>query len=54
LAIDAGEDGMTTMTETTVTTQVYALYIKATPESIWDALTKSEWAEKYGYRARID
>ena len=26
---------MTTMTETSVTTQVYRVYIKATPEAIW-------------------
>jgi uncharacterized protein YndB with AHSA1/START domain len=37
-----------------VTTQVYQLYVKATPEAIWDAFTTSEWTEKYGYRARVD
>jgi uncharacterized protein YndB with AHSA1/START domain len=45
---------MTTMTETSVATQVYQVYIKATPEAIWDAITKSEWTEKYGYRGRVD
>ena len=45
-----GGDGMTTMTETSVTTQVYRVYIKATPEAIWDAITKPEWTERYGYR----
>jgi uncharacterized protein YndB with AHSA1/START domain len=39
---------MTTMTETK-TTQVYRVYIRATPEAIWDAITKPEWTEKYGY-----
>ena len=34
---------MSTMTETTVTTQVYRVYIKATPQAIWDAITKPEW-----------
>ena len=34
---------MTTTTETTVTTQVYRVYIKATPQAIWDAITKPEW-----------
>jgi uncharacterized protein YndB with AHSA1/START domain len=29
--------------------QVYKIYIKATPEKIWDALTKPEWTVKYGY-----
>jgi len=43
-------------TETAVTTQVYRVYIRATPEAIWDAITKPEWTEKYGYggRAEID
>ncbi len=41
---------MTTMT--TVTTQVYRVYIKATPEAIWDAITKPEWTERYGYGGR--
>jgi uncharacterized protein YndB with AHSA1/START domain len=45
---------VTTGTETTVATQTYQLYIKATPEAIWDAITKSEWTEQYGYRGRVD
>jgi uncharacterized protein YndB with AHSA1/START domain len=43
---------MTTATETA--TQVYRIYIKATPEAIWDAITKPEWTQKYGYRAIAD
>ena len=43
------EDCMTTATER-LTTQVYRVYIKATPEAIWDAITKPEWTAKYGYR----
>jgi uncharacterized protein YndB with AHSA1/START domain len=39
---------MTTATQTA--TQVYRIYIKATPEAIWDAITKPEWTQKYGYR----
>ena len=42
---------MTTATETTVTTQVYRVYIKATPQAIWDAITKPEWTQRYGYQA---
>ena len=42
---------MTTMTETK-TTQVYRVYIKATPQGIWDAITKPEWTERYGYGGR--
>jgi uncharacterized protein YndB with AHSA1/START domain len=43
---------MTTATETA--TQVYRIYIKATPEAIWDAITKPEWTQKYGYRGIAD
>jgi uncharacterized protein YndB with AHSA1/START domain len=45
---------MTTMTETTVTTQVYRVYIKATPEAIWEAITDPGWTEKYGYGGRAE
>jgi uncharacterized protein YndB with AHSA1/START domain len=44
---------MTASTET-VTTQVYRVYIKATPQAIWDAITKPEWSEKYGYGGRSE
>jgi uncharacterized protein YndB with AHSA1/START domain len=43
---------MTTMTATT--TQVYQLYIRATPEQIWDAITKPEFTAKYFFGARIE
>jgi uncharacterized protein YndB with AHSA1/START domain len=47
---------MTTMTETrntaTKTTQVHRVYIRATPQAIWDALTRPEWTERYGYGGR--
>jgi len=42
---------MTTAAEPTTTTQVYRVYIKATPQAIWDAITKPEWIQKYGYGA---
>jgi len=45
---------MTTATETNVTTQVYRVYIKATPEAIWEAITRPEWTEKYLYESRVD
>jgi uncharacterized protein YndB with AHSA1/START domain len=44
---------MTTKAEPT-TTQVYRIYIKATPEAIWEAITKPEWTEKYLYEARVE
>jgi uncharacterized protein YndB with AHSA1/START domain len=42
---------MTTATQTAVATQVYRVYIKATPQAIWEAITTPEWTQKYGYRA---
>jgi uncharacterized protein YndB with AHSA1/START domain len=32
-----------------MTAQVYRVYIKATPEAIWEAITKPEWTIRYGY-----
>jgi uncharacterized protein YndB with AHSA1/START domain len=43
---------MATLMESTATTQVYRVYIQASPEQIWDAITKPEWNERYGYRCR--
>ena len=45
---------MTTEADTMVATQVYRVYIKATPQAIWDAITKPEWTEKYGYGGRSE
>jgi uncharacterized protein YndB with AHSA1/START domain len=45
---------MTTMTETSVTTQVYQVFIKATPEAIWEAITSPEWTRRYGYQAPVE
>ncbi|HEU4689746.1 MAG TPA: SRPBCC domain-containing protein [Vicinamibacterales bacterium] len=36
------------------TTQVYEVYIRASQQSIWDAITSPEWTVKYGYRGAID
>ena len=41
-------------TATATTTQVYRLFIKATPEAIWEAITKPEFTERYFYGVRID
>jgi uncharacterized protein YndB with AHSA1/START domain len=43
---------MTTATEVQ-TTQVYNIFIKATPEAIWEAITKPEFTERYFHGARI-
>jgi uncharacterized protein YndB with AHSA1/START domain len=43
------------MTTTTAqTTQVYQLFIKATPEQIWEAITSPEFTARYFYGARIE
>jgi uncharacterized protein YndB with AHSA1/START domain len=39
---------MTTATNV-ATVQVYRVWIKATPQAIWDAITKPEWTDRYGY-----
>ena len=36
--------------ESVITTQIHEIYIKATPEMIWDAVTTPEWTAQYGYR----
>ena len=43
---------MTTMTEQALATQVYQVYIKATPEAIWEAITQPEMVAKYFFGAR--
>ena len=45
---------MSTDTKASVTTQVYEVYIKATPQAIWDAITSPEWTVKYGYQGAVE
>lgn len=45
---------MTTTERMTATTQVYRVHIRATPQAIWDAITKPEWTERYGYGGRAE
>jgi uncharacterized protein YndB with AHSA1/START domain len=45
---------MTSPAQTISTTQVYRVYIKATPHAIWDAITKPEWTERFGYGGRAE
>ena len=40
---------MTSAAATATTTQVYRVWIKATPEAIWDAITSPDWTQRYGY-----
>ena len=43
---------MTTMTEQG--TQVYSLFIRATPEQVWDGITKPEFTTKYFHGTKIE
>jgi uncharacterized protein YndB with AHSA1/START domain len=46
---------MTTAEQTNLTTlQVYRVWIKATPQAIWDAITDPAWTDRYGYGGRVD
>ena len=35
-------------------TRVFRVFIEATPQQIWDAITDPAWNTRYGYRARAD
>ena len=41
---------MTETTDATRTTQVFRVYIKASAEQVWDAITSPEWNGRYGYQ----
>jgi uncharacterized protein YndB with AHSA1/START domain len=43
---------MTTMTEQA--TQVYSVFIRATPEQVWDAITKPEFTTRYFHGTRVE
>jgi uncharacterized protein YndB with AHSA1/START domain len=45
---------MNATTQTMATTQVYRVHIRATPQAVWDAITKPEWTERYGYGVRAE
>jgi len=36
-------------TEMAAPTRIYRVFIKATPERIWEAITSPEWNHRYGY-----
>jgi uncharacterized protein YndB with AHSA1/START domain len=37
-----------------MTTQIHRIYIHATPQAVWDAITKPEWSERYGYATPVE
>ena len=45
---------MTTMTEINLVTQVYQVFIKATPDEVWDAITKPEFTTRYFHGSRVE
>ena len=45
---------MNAVTEIAQAVQVYNIYIRATPEQIWDAITKPEFTEQYFHGVRIE
>jgi uncharacterized protein YndB with AHSA1/START domain len=43
-----------TTTMTATTTQVYQVFIKATPDAVWEAIVTPDFTERYFYGVRID
>jgi uncharacterized protein YndB with AHSA1/START domain len=41
-------------TENTTTTQIHRVYIRATPEAVWEAITTPEWSARYGYGGGVE
>ena len=44
---------MSTETQTSLTAQVFEIYINASAQAVWDAITNPEWNAKYGYRGAM-
>ena len=45
---------MTTIAQTDLAVQVYQVFIKASPEQIWDAITKSEFTTRYFFGSELE
>jgi uncharacterized protein YndB with AHSA1/START domain len=45
---------MTTNSTESRVVQVHRVYIRATPQAIWDAITKPEWTSRYGYTGLVE
>ena len=35
-------------------TKVFRIFIKTTPQAVWDAITQPEWTDRYGYGGRAE
>ncbi len=42
------------MESQTQTTQMYLVYINATAEAVWEAITEPEWTVQYGYAPLVE
>ena len=45
---------MTTTAQEVRTTQVYQVFIKASPEQVWDGITRPEYVDRYYHRCRLE
>lgn len=45
---------MTSTTQQLSTVQVQRVYIRATAQAVWDAITSPDWTERYGYGGRAE
>jgi DNA-binding transcriptional ArsR family regulator/uncharacterized protein YndB with AHSA1/START domain len=54
LALRAGLEKGGTMAANGKPSHVYVVYIRATPERIWDALTQSEFTQQYYYASTVE
>jgi len=45
---------MATSTKVDTVMKVYQVFIKATPDAIWAAITDPEWTQRYGYQGRSE
>jgi uncharacterized protein YndB with AHSA1/START domain len=40
--------------EVSTSTQTYRVYVKASPDAIWDAVTNPDQTDRYGYQGRVE
>jgi len=44
---------MTAITQERLAVQTHRIFVRATAEAVWDALTRPGWTQKYGFRAAV-
>ncbi len=47
-----GASNTSSASSTSDTTQIYRVFIRATPQAIWDAITQPDWTRRFGYGLR--